>query len=121
MIGGLRQTPQNARYSSGMFGAGPARSLQLQAAIRRQEAAQASHIATHSSIPPMRLQSLAHSAQISAHSLQVCLWWGVLISMKCAEVLHISAQAIIRRKCAGSTCSPPASRQWFIAVDRQVL
>jgi hypothetical protein len=72
-------------------------------------------------MPPIRSQSLAHSAQISAHSLQMCLWCGVLISMKCAEVRHISAQAIISRKCAGSTCLPPVSRQWFIAVERQVL
>ena len=35
--------------------------------------------------------------------------------MKCAEVRHISAQAIMSRKCAGATCSPPVSRQWFIA------
>jgi hypothetical protein len=54
---------------------------------------------------------ILHSVQICAHSPQVCLWWGVLISMKCAEVLHISAQAIMRRKWAGSTCFPPASRQ----------
>jgi hypothetical protein len=43
------------------------------------------------------------------------------ISMKCAEVRHISAQAIISRKCAGATCSPPVSRQWFIAGPRHVL
>lgn len=43
------------------------------AAILRQDSAQASQAATHSSMSPIRLQSLAHSAQISAHSLQVCL------------------------------------------------
>lgn len=43
---------------------------------------------------PIRLQSVAHPAQISAHSLHVCFWWGVLISMKWADVLHIPAQAI---------------------------
>jgi hypothetical protein len=91
------------------------------AAIFRHDSAQASHAATHSSMSPTRLQSLAHSAQISAHSLHVCLWWGVLISMKWAEVRHISAQAIMRRKWTGSTCFPPASRQWFMAVDRQTL
>jgi hypothetical protein len=70
----------------------------VHATIFLQESAQASQAATHSSISPTRLQSFAHSAQISAHSLQACLWWGVLMSMKCAEVLQISAQAIMRRK-----------------------
>lgn len=68
-------------------------------------------------MPPMRLQSFAQSAQISAHSLHVRLWWGVLISMNWAEVLHTS-QAIMRRKWAGSTCFPLVSRQWFIAVTQ---
>jgi hypothetical protein len=93
----------------------------LYAAIARHDSAQASQTVTHSSMPPTRLQSSAHSVQISAHSLHVCLWWGVLISMKWADVLQISAQAIMRRKWAGLTCFPPVSRQWFIAVDRQVL
>jgi hypothetical protein len=30
---------------------------------------------------------------------------------------QISAQAVISRKCRGSVCSPPASRQWCIAVE----
>ena len=45
---------------------------------------------------------------------------AVPISMKCAEVRQISAQASIRRKCSGSTCLPPAGRQWFEAMPRQV-
>jgi hypothetical protein len=52
------------------------------AAILLQDSAQPSQAAIHSSMSPTRLQSLAHSVQISAHSLQVCLWCGVLISMK---------------------------------------
>jgi hypothetical protein len=44
-----------------------------QAAMARQDSPHALHIATHSSMPPTRSQSCAHSAQISAHSPQVCL------------------------------------------------
>jgi hypothetical protein len=62
-------------------------------------------------MPPSRSQSFAHSAQISAHSRQVCLWCGEAISMKFADVRHISAHAVISRKWAGATCSPPVSKQ----------
>jgi hypothetical protein len=41
--------------------------------MARQDAAQASQAVTHWSMFPIRLQSRAHSTQISAHSLQVCL------------------------------------------------
>ena len=93
---------------------------EAQAAILRQLSAQARHCRTHSSMSPTCSQLLAHASQTSAQARQVCLCSGVPISMKCAEVRHISAQAIIKRKCPGSTCLPPAGRQWFEAMPRQV-
>ena len=42
--------------------------------------------------------------------------WARLGERFAAEARHISAQEIIRRKCAGATCSPPISRQCVIAV-----
>jgi hypothetical protein len=44
------------------------------AAIFVQLSAQRRQASAHSFMSPIRSQSFAHSAQISAHSLQVCLW-----------------------------------------------
>lgn len=92
----------------------------VQAAIRSQLSAQARQVWAHSSIPSSCSQLLAHSRQMAAHAAQVCLCSEVLISIVWAEVRQISAHAIISLKCSGSTCAPPASRQWFIASAVQV-
>lgn len=52
------------------------------AAILRQLSAQARHACTHSCMSPTSSQLLAHSSQISAHSLQRCLACSEFISMK---------------------------------------
>jgi hypothetical protein len=54
-------------------GTGEAIAVESHAAIALQESAQERQTFTHSSMPPMRAQSSAHSLQISAHSLHVCL------------------------------------------------
>jgi hypothetical protein len=87
----------------------------LQAAIDRQLSAHSRQASTQDCMSPTLSQSAAHCSQISAHSRHVCRWCSVPINMKWADVRHISAQAIISLKCAGRVCSPPASRQWFIA------
>lgn len=40
--------------------------------------------------------------------------------MKLIAVSQISAQSSINRMCSGSACAPPASKQWFIAIDKQL-
>src|SRR4051812_26595974 len=73
-----RGTLENEQTSAGKRAPGALSSplsndTDYQAAIFRQRSAQALHLVTHSSIPPIRSQSVAHSAQISAHSRHVCL------------------------------------------------
>jgi hypothetical protein len=83
-----------------------------QAAIFLQLSAHRRHISAHSFISPIRSQSAAHRSQISLHKRQVRLCSSEPMTMKCADVLHISAHAIIKLKCFCSVCCPPASKQW---------
>jgi hypothetical protein len=111
-------------YQRGNSKAIPARCVGIasdQAAIFSQLSVHLRHASTQLSMSPTRSQSSAHCLQISAHSRHVRLWCSVPISLKWADVLHISAQAIISLKCAGSTCLPPVSRQCPIAIDRHSL
>ena len=69
-----------------------------------------------------RTQSAAHWSQISAHSLQRCLACSEFISMKCAAVRQISAQAVINGSHAldfkGVTL---AREEAFLRVKRQTI
>lgn len=89
--------------------------------ISSQLRAHVLQILAHSVISPIFSQLSAHARQISAHALQTNTCCGTPISITAAADLQISAQAIIKRKCFGSKCSPPASRQWFIASLKHVV
>jgi hypothetical protein len=93
----------------------------IQAANFRQLSAQRRQASAQSFISPIRSQSAAQCAQISAQKRQVRLWSSEPISMTCADVRQISAQTMIKLKCLGSVCWPPSSKQCPIAVDRHAL
>jgi len=83
----------------------------IQAAIFRQLSAQRRQASAQSFISPIRSQSAAQCAQISAQKRQVRLWSSEPINMTCADVRQISAQAMIKLKCLGSACWLPISEQ----------
>jgi len=91
-----------------------------QAAMRAQESAQARQAATHSSMSPTFSQSSAQRRQTSAQTPQVSPCSSEPLSIKLALVWQISAQLSMSRKCFGSVCLPPVSRQWFIAISKQM-
>jgi hypothetical protein len=92
-----------------------------QAAIFSQDSAHVRQACTHSSMSPTRSQSTAQARQTLAQTPQVSPWSFEPLSMKFALVWQISAQFIMSRKWSGSTCFPPVSRQWFIAICKHVL
>jgi hypothetical protein len=92
----------------------------LAPAIALQFWAQDRHAFAHSSMPPICSQLLAQASQTSAQARHVLRCRADAPSMKFAEVWHISAQLSISLKCCGSTCLPPISRQYRMAVVRQI-
>ena len=112
--GGDEAAPETSRFRAFGFDGN-------QAAILRQLSAHCRHAATQSSMPSRPSQLAAQASHTSAQTWQVCLCKGVPINMKLAEARHISAQAIISLKCSGATCRSPSSRQWLMAIPRQVL
>jgi hypothetical protein len=88
--------------------------------MARQLLAQARHTFAHSAIPASFSQLSAQASQTSAQARHALRCIGDAPSMKFAEVWHISAQLSINLKCSDATCSPPISRQYRMAIVRQV-
>jgi hypothetical protein len=92
----------------------------LPPAMARQLLAQARHTFAHSSMPLSWSQLSAQASQTSAQTRHTLRSIGDTLSMELADVWHISAQLSISLKCFGATCLPPISRQYPIAIDRQM-
>ena len=80
-----------------------------------QDSAQDRQASAHSCMSPMRSQLWEHCSQISAQARHTGRSREERVNRMCALLRHISTQAIIKRKCWVSTCSPPRSRQCVIA------
>jgi hypothetical protein len=92
----------------------------LPPAIARQLWAQERHTFVHSSMPVSFSQLSAQAPQTSAQARHVLRCSGDAPSMKFAEVWQISTQLSINLKCSGATYLPPISRQYRIAIIRQM-
>lgn len=86
----------------------------------RQLTAHASHARMQSSIPLRARQLSAQASHTSAHNAQNCMLKLELLNCRLAEVWQTSAQLFIKRKCAGSVCLPPSSRQCVMAICRHI-
>lgn len=89
-------------------------------AMARQLLAQDRHTFAHSSMPLSCSQLSAQASQTSAQARHVLRCMGEAPSMKFADVWQISAQLSINLKCSGATCLPPISRQYRMAIVRQM-
>ena len=92
----------------------------LPPAMARQLSAHDRHTFAHSSMPAISSQLLAQASQTSAQARHVLRCMGDAPSMEFADVWQISAQLTINLKCSGATCLPPISRQYRMAIVRQM-
>jgi hypothetical protein len=88
--------------------------------MARQLLAQDRHTFAHSSMPSSCSQLSAQASQTSAQARHMLRCMGDALSMEFADVWQISAQLSINLKCSGATCWPPISRQYRMAIVRQM-
>ena len=68
-------------------------------------------VGNHSSTPALEILMSGPTLKVLAESIRVALvGCNASIEIGLCDVRQISTHAIIRRKCLGSTCFPPASR-----------